>query len=374
VAGGGTAGHVQPGLAVARTLVARGHPPASVHFVGSRRGLEATLVPEAGFTVTLLPGRGFARRLSPATVTAFGGLLGALAASLVVVGRRRPRIILCLGGYAAVPCALAAVVWRCPIVVMEQNAVPGAANRLVARFARACAVSFEGTALPRAVVTGNPVRDEILALDRRRDRAAARAALGLPADRHVVAVFGGSLGARRINGATTAALDQWRDRDDLAVRHAVGSRDWTEPAASPEAPPASVPGVLYQAVRYEERMDLLLAAADLAVCRAGATSVAELTVVGLPAVLVPLPGAPGDHQSANAAALAGAGAAVVVPDDQLDGPRLARTVDGLLSDPDRLEAMAAAARALSRRDAAQQVVALVERHADGPDAEPLNGR
>lgn len=352
----------------------------SLHWIGSRRGIEATLVPRAGFSLTLLPGRGIVRRVSLQSLAAAGGLAAAAVAAFVIVAWRRPRVIVALGGYAAVPCALAAAIWRVPVVVMEQNAVPGAANRLISRFARACALSFEGTALPRGVVTGNPVRSEIVALDRARDRLSARGALGLPSDRFVVAVFGGSLGARRINEATFTAVAGWRDRHDLAVRHVVGERDWPTTQARVAAlgtagPPGGRPSsgddaagaLVYQAVRYEDRMDLLLAAADLAVCRAGATSVAELAVVGLASVLVPLPGAPGDHQTANAEALARAGGAIVIPDAQLDGPRLAEAVATLLGDPSRLAAMATAAREWSRPDAAVRVAEMVERHA-GADA------
>jgi len=276
------------------------------------------------------------------------------------VRRRRPAVVVALGGYASAPGAAAAIACGVPLVLCEQNAVPGAANRLFGRFARAAAVSFPGTDLARATVTGNPVRAEVLAVDRTRDRDEARRALGLPADRRVVVSFGGSLGSRRINQAILAALDLWAARADLAVRHVVGRRDWA--TISEAAPSLPAGGLVYQPVEYEERMDLLLAAADLAVCRAGG-SVAELTTVGVPAILVPLPGAPGDHQTANARYLVGAGAAVMVPDAELDGPRLAAEVNALVDDGARLEAMAAAAAGVAHRHAADAVAALVTEHA-----------
>jgi UDP-N-acetylglucosamine:LPS N-acetylglucosamine transferase len=254
---------------------------------------------------------------------------------------------------------LASFVLRVPVVVAEQNAVPGAANRLAARFAKAAAVSFEGTALPRAVVTGNPVRAEVLAVDRDADRADARIALGLPDDRLVVLVTGGSLGARRINQAVLGALENWAARTDLAIRHVVGTRGWDEVATHPEP----VDGLVWQAVPYEDRMDLALAAADVMVSRSGASTVAELTVVGLPSVLVPFPGATDDHQTANARALEAGGAAVVVADVDLTPERLMAEVDALLGDANRREAMAKAALALARRDAADRVADLVEAHA-----------
>ena len=368
IAGGGTAGHVVPGLAVGRALVSRGHPASSIHYVGSQRGLEADMVPKAGFGLTLLPGRGFARKISARGMVdnagAAWGLSQAVARAGRLVRRRRPAVVVAVGGYAGVPCGLAAAAARVPLVVVEQNAVPGSANRLLARFARACAVSFPGTDLPRATVTGNPVRPEILAADRSPGgRAAARAALGLPEGRRIVAVTGGSLGALRINRAVLGAVERWAARSDLAVRHAVGARDWELVSAGQPALPADGSGLVYQPVRYEERMELLLAAADVLVCRAGGNTVAEVAVVGVPAVLVPLPNAPGDHQTANARALADAGAAVLVPDGELDADRLVTEVEALLGDGARLEAMGRAAAGVGRRDAADRVAAIVEHHA-----------
>ena len=378
VAGGGTAGHVVPGLAVGRALVARGHPASSIHYVGSERGLEAEMVPAAGFGLTLLPGRGFARKVTARGMAdnagAAWGLSRAVARATALVRRRRPAVVVAVGGYAGVPCGLAAVAARVPLVVVEQNAVPGSANRLLGRFARACAVSFPGTDLPRSVVTGNPVRPEILGIDRSAaGRAAARAALGLPEGRRVVAVTGGSLGALRINRAVLGAVAQWAERSDLAVRHAVGARDWDMVQAEQPALPTGDSGLVYRPVRYEDRMDLLLAAADLLVCRAGGNTVAEVAVVGLPAVLVPLPNAPGDHQTANAQALVGAGGAVLVPDGELDVDRLEEELAPLVKDPRRRERMAAAARTVGLPDAAARVADLVEQAARPSGGERTTG-
>lgn len=363
IAGGGTAGHVLPGLAVARSLVARGHDPSSIHFVGASRGIEATLVPEAGFGITLLPGRGVQRRLTLENVAAVWGILRAVAASIALVRRRRPAVVLALGGFASVACSLAAVLWRVPLVVTDQNARAGASNRLVARFAKACAVPFPETDLPRAVVTGNPVREEILAVGASRDRGAARRALGLSEDRTVLVLFAGSLGSRRLNEALYGAVPRWAERNDLAIHHVVGARDW-------DARPTPDPGTLeYHQIRYEDRMDLVLAAADVAICRSGGTTVAELAVVGVPAVLVPLPIATRDHQRANAAALVRAGGAVLVSDDEFDTDRLVDEVEALLATgPDGApvyRTMAAAAASLARPDAAERVADLVEEHARG---------
>lgn len=381
VAGGGTAGHVLPGIAVARELVGRGHDPASIHFVGAERGIESRLVPDAGFAITTLPGRGIERRISVANLAAVWGLFVALVRAVALVRRRRPAVVLALGGFASAAVAAAAVLWRVPLVVAEQNARAGAVNRLVARFARASAVPFPETDLPNAVVTGNPVRDAILDVAADRDVAAARSALGVPSDRTVVVVFAGSLGSRRINAAVQEAVaTRWRDRGDLAVHHVIGSRDWEDRPrfeGDDDSPSGSVlgGGLWYRPVRYEDRMDLALAAADVAVCRAGGTTVAELAVVGVPALLVPLPIATRDHQRANAEPLRRAGAAVVVTDDELDVDRLLAEMDALVGDGStgsgldgarRLEAMGAAARSIARPDAASAVADLVETHAARP--------
>ncbi|HLY81345.1 MAG TPA: undecaprenyldiphospho-muramoylpentapeptide beta-N-acetylglucosaminyltransferase [Acidimicrobiales bacterium] len=364
VAGGGTAGHVLPAIAIGRALVVRGHPSSSIHFVGSRRGIEGRLVADAGFSVTVLPGRGVARRLTFDNVAAVAGLVAAAVRAVVLLARMRPSVVISVGGYASVPCVIAAAVLRVPLVVAEQNAVPGSANRLAARLARAAAVSFEGTKLPRAVLTGNPLRREVLAVDRTpAGRSVARAALGLPPDAKVVAAFGGSLGALRINRAVLGLAHDWNARGGLAVRHIVGRRDWDE--ISSAAPRPVEGGLVYQQVGYEDRMDLLYAAADVAVCRAGATTVAELAAVGLPAILVPLAGAPGDHQTANALALQAAGAARLVPDGELTAARLEAELDGVLADADRLAEMGRAGRRIARPGAADAVAALAEECARG---------
>jgi undecaprenyldiphospho-muramoylpentapeptide beta-N-acetylglucosaminyltransferase len=364
IAGGGTAGHIVPAIAIGQALVQRGHPAQSIHFVGAKRGLERRLVPDAGFAITLLPGRGIARRLTLANVAAVGGLIAAVVQALVLMGRLRPAVVITVGGYASVAAALAAVAWRIPLVVAEQNAVPGLANRLAARFAAASAVSFPGTPLPRAVVTGNPVRAQILAADRSAaGRAAARNGLGLPVGGLVVAAAGGSLGARRINQAVLGLARAWAGRPGIAIRHVVGYRDF---CAIAQAAPTPVPGGLtYQQVPFENRMDLLLSASDLTVQRAGASTISELTVVGVPSILVPLPGAPGDHQAANAHRLAAAGAAVLIPDEELDPARLAAELDRLLGDDETRQAMARAAQNLGRPDAAARVACLAEDHARG---------
>ena len=364
IAGGGTAGHVLPGISIAQQIVDQGAPREAVHFVGSARGVETRLVTEAGFELTALPGRGLQRRLALSNLAAAIGLARAFGQALVVLRRRRPAVVLGLGGYASAACGAAAALLRVPLVITEQNAVPGLANRLLSRFAAGAATAFESTDLPRATWTGNPVRTEVLAADRESGRAAARAALGVDPDRRLVAVFGGSLGSRRINEAVTGATELWQARSDLHVRHIAGRRDYDALAGGVTSVRGSALG--YDLVAYEEDMATVYAAADLVVSRSGATTVAELAAAGVPAVLVPLPGAPGDHQTANARRLVEAGGAIIVSDAELDGARLAAEVDALLDDPDRLSTMAGSATALARPDAAGAVVDLIERCALRP--------
>ena len=366
MAGGGTAGHVVPGLSIARALVEGGLDPADVTFVGSRRGMEVEAVPAAGFALEVLPGRGIERRLTTANIRNSLDIARAVLMAWRILRRRRPDVVVSLGGYAAVPAAVSAVALRIPLVVQEQNARAGLANRLVGRFARSSAVMTEGVGLPREVVTGNPVRTEILdrAVDRGRERA--RLELGIPGERRVILAFGGSLGSRRINRAVLDLVGRWRDRTDLAVHHVVGRRDWE--SLQPEIAAAGGGGIHYRAVEYEHRMPEALAACDVAVCRSGGSTVAELAVIGVPAVLVPLPIAANDHQTHNARTLAAVGAAIVVPDSSLDGERLMSDLEEMLGSD--LTAMERAARSVGRPDAADRVARLVVAAAVGSPAGP----
>jgi UDP-N-acetylglucosamine--N-acetylmuramyl-(pentapeptide) pyrophosphoryl-undecaprenol N-acetylglucosamine transferase len=367
VAGGGTAGHLQPALAIAEALVDRGHPRASIEFVGSSRGQDRAVLDGRGFPLTLLPGRGIVRSLNPADLVrnlgALGGLTVGCLRALALVSRTRPAVVVSVGGYASLPAAVSAVILGVPLVLVNVDAVPGAANRLLGRFARTAAVGWEGTPLPRAVVTGTPVRPEIAGITRTlEDRQSARSALGLPPDRLTIAAFGGSLGARRINEAIASLAGLWSEHGDASIYHVVGRRDWDESKEGngTDHSPGEPAGLCYRRVAYEDRMPLVYAAADIVVCRAGAMTVAELAVVGVPAILVPLPGAPSDHQSANARVLERVGAAVLMPDPGCDGHQLSRVLAPLLGDPARLEAMGKAAASMGRADAADAGAAVVE--------------
>ncbi len=362
VAGGGTGGHLYPGLAVAEELVTVGRDRSDVHFVVSRRPADAETVAAAGFRATAVHARGLRRKATPANLPAAAVLARGVWQCWRLLGRIDPRVVLAQGGYVSAACALAARLRRIPVVVLEANATAGLANRMAARWAVSCAVAFPVTALPRKVVTGLPVRGAIGRLQppdngdcgARAGREEARVALGADPERHLVLVVGGSQGSARLNAAVGGACGLLAGRGDLTVRHVVGRAAATSPVSQRRCD-----GLHYQAVDYEHDMGTALTAADLVVSRAGGSTVAELASVGRAAVLVPLPGAAGDHQSANAAVLADAGAAAVVRDSDLDGERLAELVDELLGDPAGLTAMERAAASLGAPGAAGQVAAIL---------------
>ncbi|MHB8243901.1 MAG: UDP-N-acetylglucosamine--N-acetylmuramyl-(pentapeptide) pyrophosphoryl-undecaprenol N-acetylglucosamine transferase [Acidimicrobiales bacterium] len=371
ITGGGTGGHVSPALAVAEALVARGRDRAEIEFVGGRRGIEGRLVPEAGFVLHRLPGRGIQRRFTAENVSASLGLLASMFMAVGMAVLHRPRVVVTVGGYAGFPYALAAVVLGVPLVVISVDAVPGAVNRLVGPHAAANAVAFPDTGLPRTTVTGAPVRRAVLDASRGEEaRRKTRSLLGVSGDRRLVVVTGGSLGAGSINACAIAIALAWRERDDLAIYHVAGERNLAgmrEALASAGLLTDDGRGLEYRLVGFDPALPEALAACDLAVCRAGAMTVAEITAVGVPSILIPLPGAPRDHQRRNAEALATAGAALLIADDLLSPETLGRAIDRCLGDDGRLAAMATAAATLGRRDAADSVAQITEELARRPN-------
>ncbi len=354
---GGTAGHIYPALSVARVL--RDRLQADVLFVGRAEGQEATLVPDAGFPLEPVAALPFRRRLSMETVRAPVAALRAARASRVLV--RDADAVLGMGGYVSVPVSLAARKEKVPLIVHEQNATPGLANRMAARWARAVALSFAEAArrFPRRCrteVTGNPVREAVVRV--REDRAAlaeeGRRVLGLEGGRRTVAVYGGSQGALRLNQAAVRLSTILRGRADLQVLVITGPGH--HQAVVDHLPP---PGqLLVRTSPFVDRMELVHAVADLAVARAGAGTIAELSVCGVPSILVPYPYATGRHQDANARALQRLGGARMIPDDEATGERLTEIVVEMFEDPESLEAMAGAAKAFGRPDAADALAEL----------------
>lgn len=339
IAGGGTGGHLFPGIAVARALERRGG--LRVFFLGGEHGIEAEVLPQAGFRFELVSVRGLRG-------TGLRGLLrlarqgpSALGRALRALARERPHLVVGLGGYASMPGLAAAVLRRVPIVLLEQNAEPGLVTRAFAPFARRICVSFEetvGRLGRRAVWTGNPVRLPAEAPP----PPPGRARLGL-------LVFGGSAGARRLNEVLPDAIAACGER--FAVLHQTGERDREEVAERYRRR-----GLDATVVGFIEDMAAAYARSDLVVCRAGATTLAELAVFGRPAVLVPYPLAAGDHQRRNAEALVEAGAAWMLLDRELEVSSLASLLREAASDRALLRAMAERARRLGRPEATERVV------------------
>jgi UDP-N-acetylglucosamine--N-acetylmuramyl-(pentapeptide) pyrophosphoryl-undecaprenol N-acetylglucosamine transferase len=358
IAAGGTAGHVYPGLALAGSLVDQGH---DVSFVGTADRLEASLVPAAGFEFHAVRARPFVRKASLAAVKAPIVALGTVRECRPLV--RGVDAVVGMGGYVSVPAVIAAWRERVPIVLHEQNAVPGLANRVLSRISESVALSFGDAArfFPQSVrltVTGNPVRDEILRVPEDRQMLAkeAREELELEETRRTVVVFGGSQGALHIDRAAIGACHLLSTRADLQVVLITGAAHLETIRRA--APPASG-GIIVRLVGYLERMDLAYGCADLVVSRAGATTVAEVTVCGLPALLIPYPYATGRHQEANARALQRSGGASIMLDDQLSAEALAQRMESLIDHPERLRAMAERSRAFGRPDAAERLTSIV---------------
>ncbi|MFN8194997.1 MAG: undecaprenyldiphospho-muramoylpentapeptide beta-N-acetylglucosaminyltransferase [Nocardioidaceae bacterium] len=347
LAGGGTAGHTSPLLATADAL-RRLDPATEITCLGTPRGMENTVVPAAGYPLELIPPVPLPRRPGVELARVPGRLRSAVRQARDVLDRIRPDVVVGYGGYVSMPAYLAARRARIPVVVHEQNALPGLANRAGARIAARVAVSFPDTPLPRAEYVGLPIRRMISTLDRAALRAEARAFFGLDPDRPTLLVTGGSQGARRLNQSVSGAAAALGGAG-VQVLHVVGPQG----EATPE--PTGVP---YVVVPFVDRMDLAYAAADLVVCRGGASSVTEAAAVGLPAVFVPLPIGNGE-QARNAAPVVDAGGGLLVSDEALSAEWVAATVPELATDPDRLAAMSRAASGLIPRDADDKLAALV---------------
>jgi UDP-N-acetylglucosamine--N-acetylmuramyl-(pentapeptide) pyrophosphoryl-undecaprenol N-acetylglucosamine transferase len=349
VAGGGTGGHVTPALALAERITARGD---AVLVLGAERGLEARLVPEAGFELVTLPARQLMGRRLVDRLRALPAMGAACGAAWRVLGRRGAEIVVSVGGYASVPAVVAAALRRLPLALLEPNAVPGRANRAAARFARRIFVQFDAAAevfagsvgRERVRSTGIPLRSALIeafgdAAPRRR-----------PAPPFRLLVFGGSQGARQINQAMIEAA-AGLDPDLLEIFHQAGEAD-----RQPLAAAYAAAGLRAEVVAFEPDMPSRYRWADLALCRSGALTVAELALAGLPALLVPYPHAADDHQLANAKALDDAGAARVLAARPLAPQEVAGAIRAAFERPAELQAMGARAAGLARPDAAERIV------------------
>jgi UDP-N-acetylglucosamine--N-acetylmuramyl-(pentapeptide) pyrophosphoryl-undecaprenol N-acetylglucosamine transferase len=344
IAGGGTGGHLYPGIAVARELRRR-VPGIEVSFAGTARGIESRVVPREGFELDVLRSAG----LKGMSLVSLARGLALLPLSGLdawrIVSRRRPQLVIGVGGYSSGPVVLVAALRRIPTLLLEQNAVPGFTNRRLAPLVSGAAVTFESTRSyfgRRGFVTGNPVRPEFF------DDGPAAPNDGPPR----ILIFGGSQGAHAINMAMVEAAPELAAHPGgLAVTHQTGERDLelVRNGYHRAGLEARVEPFLYA-------MDREMKEADLVVCRAGATTLAELTAAGKPSVLVPLPTAADDHQRRNAEVLAASGAAELLEQSEMTGRTLAHRIVGLAGDPSRRRAMSGAARRLAKPDAARAIV------------------
>ncbi|MGY2704008.1 undecaprenyldiphospho-muramoylpentapeptide beta-N-acetylglucosaminyltransferase [Nocardioides sp. HB32] len=347
LAGGGTAGHTSPLLATADAL-RRLAPGVEVTCLGTPRGLENKVVPEAGYPLELIPPVPLPRRPNADFFKVPVRLRAAVRETRAVLDRVRPDVVVGYGGYVSMPVYLAVRKGQVPLVIHEQNAVPGLANKAGARFAERVLVSFPDTPLRKAEYVGLPIRTMISGLDRAARRAEARAFFGLDPDRPTLLVTGGSQGARRLNQAVSGAAASLAAAG-VQVLHAQGKHGGATPGAT---------DLPYVVVDYIDRMDLAYAAADLVVCRAGASSVTEAAAVGLPAVFVPLPIGNGEQEK-NAAPVVAAGGGLLVRDADLTTEWVVANIPDLAADTARLAAMGAAAAALIPRDADERLARIV---------------
>ncbi|AMG84879.1 MULTISPECIES: glycosyltransferase [unclassified Microbacterium] len=348
LAGGGTAGHVNPLLAVADALRER-DPDATVLVLGTAEGLESRLVPERGYELLIVDKVPFPRRPNAQAAAFPARFRRAIAQVRAHIRQHGIDVVVGFGGYASAPAYVAARRERVPFVVHEANAKPGLANVLGARAAAGVGVAFAGTPLRGSEVVGMPLRREVITLDRVARRAEAAEYFGLDPDRPVLLVFGGSLGAQRLNDALA---DSWRDilAAGWQLLHVTGERS--------DLPDPGVAG--YALRRYVDRMDLAFALADLIVSRSGSATVSEISALGIPALYVPYSVGNGE-QRLNAGSAVAAGAAQLLDDATFDGDAVRRIVVPLLGDPDRIRRMAEAAESAGTRTGTENVVAMIDR-------------
>jgi UDP-N-acetylglucosamine--N-acetylmuramyl-(pentapeptide) pyrophosphoryl-undecaprenol N-acetylglucosamine transferase len=346
---------VYPALAVASRF-SDAHDEVS--FVGTPNGLEARLVPEAAIPFRGLDAAGFDRGRPWTLITSSVRLAVSTLSAARWLASVKPDVVMGFGGYVSIPVGLAAVMRGIPLVLHEQNSVPGMANKFLSRFARRVGVTYEESgrllAHPERVeFTGNPVRPAVLVAT----RASGRAALGVAEDATMLLVFGGSQGAKHLNSALVGIRDRLLAVPGVEVFHVTGAKDAERMREALDSAGGDGDG-RWRIIDYMSDMGSALAACDLVLARAGATSIAEITALGLPAVLIPYPYATDDHQTKNASAMVEHGAAERIADSELDGEQLGDVVVELLSDPARRASMAAASKALGKPDAAERVARL----------------
>ncbi|MBP2644862.1 MAG: murG [Firmicutes bacterium] len=360
ISGGGTGGHIYPAVTIAKAIQSL-VKDSEILFVGTENGMEADIVPKEGFRFEGISGRGFERRLSFDTVRTMFTTVKGLGQSFSVIRRFRPDIVIGTGGYVCGPVLLAACLLGIPAMIQEQNVIPGVTNKILARFVKKVAVGYPEAARhfgkqgDKIVVTGNPVRPDILSASREEGLKE----LGLVEDKLTLLVAGGSRGARAINKAMVEVYRLLAGREDIQVLHATGQNEYNNMVGYLEEAGIDIQkagNIII--IPYLYNMPLALAAADLAVFRAGAIGLAELTVRGIPAVLIPYPYAAANHQEFNAKVLESHGAAIVISDAELTGEKLAGVIDRMVNDRIKLKKMSEFSRKMGQPDAAQVIARL----------------
>jgi UDP-N-acetylglucosamine--N-acetylmuramyl-(pentapeptide) pyrophosphoryl-undecaprenol N-acetylglucosamine transferase len=361
ITGGGTAGHINPALAVAQELRSLGH---EVSYAGTPRGLEARLVPQEGFPFVGFEAAGFNRRKPVSLVTSSVKIAISAARARRWLATLRPQVVVGFGGYVSIPVGLAASWLKIPLAIHEQNAASGMANRFLSSRARLVALTYASAAKDfktagAVELVGNPVRAALFEAD----RPSARAALGLPADATVLLAFGGSLGARHLNEALVARADHLMSLPKLHIVHVTGTRDYEQISAMIRRVPQATGR--WHLMDYCDRMGEAYAAADAVLSRAGATTLAEIGALGIPALLVPYPYAAADEQTTNAQGLVDAGAAALLADSDLDNPVFTERLTRLVTDNAYRADMRLAASALGNAQARQKLTRLIVAMAEG---------
>ncbi len=344
LAGGGTGGHLFPAVALAERLMLE-ESDAEILFVGTERGIEARLLPELGWPLEIVDIKGFSGKGLLAKFEVMTKLIKSIKQGIAILKQFTPDIVVGVGGYASAPMVIAARFKGVPIVLHEQNAIPGLTNRMLGRWAKKVCVSFDqtGNAFANAVVTGNPLRGELEQCPE------------TETEKMTLLVFGGSRGARAINEAVCDALANLNDwNGKLEIIHQTGEEDF----AKVERQYIEAGWTNSEITPFINDMASVYRQASLIVCRAGATTIAELTACGRPAILIPYPHAANDHQRANAEALAVKGAALMMDQKDVDGAKLAAVIGGLLKAPEELKSMGRVARSLGKKGAAEQIVAI----------------
>jgi UDP-N-acetylglucosamine--N-acetylmuramyl-(pentapeptide) pyrophosphoryl-undecaprenol N-acetylglucosamine transferase len=355
IAGGGTGGHINPGLAIAK-FIRQKHTDSDILFIGTRRGLETSLVPREGFELKLIKVRGFKRKLSKDTFIAVKELIQGYFEARRIIKQFKPDIVIGTGGYVCGPVVFNAAIMRIPTVIHEQNAFPGVTNRILSRFVDAVALSFKESEkyfdkARRVIYTGNPVRNEVLAADRK----SARAKYLDSASKQLVVVVGGSLGAERINDTIARMLQKYAGSIKFNMIFATGNSQFEKISSRLNAviqPSINVVPYIYDAGE-------VYAAADIIVCRAGAITCSELTALGVPSIMIPSPNVTANHQEHNARSLERSGASVVILEKDLNEDLLFQQVSDLLKDKEQLLRMSKNARKIGIANATEKIYEIV---------------